>query len=286
MTGDPTAITGPALVLVPTPIGNLGDMTPRAIDVLTTADSVACEDTRRSGALFAHFGIDHAPFIVCNEHTEAAASAEIVRRIADGQLVALVSDAGTPAISDPGHRVVRAVVEAGHEVRTVPGASAVLTALTISGLVSDRFCFDGFLPRKGAERADRIRALIDEPRTTVLFEAPHRIERTIGDMAEALGEARPVSLARELTKRYEEVWRGSLGEAREHLRETDPRGEYVIVLGGAERREVSETDLIDALARQIDGGASTRDAVATVVDMTGAKKRQVYDLALRLTNDR
>lgn len=272
----------PSLVLVATPIGNLGDMTPRSVEELARANSVACEDTRRTGSLFAHFGISHDPFIVCNEHTERAAAEEICRRIEAGQTVALVSDAGTPAVSDPGQRVVEAVIAAGLPVRSLPGPSAVLVALTASGLITSRFCFDGFLPRKGADRTRRVTELVSERRTTVLFEAPHRLVRTVEELAEAIGPDRSVVLARELTKRYEEIWRGTLAEAVAHVSAVDPRGEYVIVLAGAPEVEPTEDQLVAALQRELDNGATHRDAVSAVVEMTGAKKRQVYDLALQL----
>ena len=273
---------GPSLVLVATPIGNLGDISPRALEELAEADIVACEDTRRTGSLFSHFGIAHAPFIVCNEHTERAASGRVIDLLAAGKTVALVSDAGTPAVSDPGQRLVEAVIEAGHTVRSIPGASAVLVALTTSGLVTERFCFDGFLPRKGKVRARRIAALANEERTSVLFEAPHRLQRTVHDLEEALGPNRHISLARELTKRYEEIWRGSLSEAVAHTTEIKPRGEYVLVVEGATSSEVTEEQMLEALRDELEAGLSRRDAVAAVVALTGAKKRQVYDLALQL----
>ncbi len=280
--GQEGLVEGARLILVATPIGNLGDLSPRSVEALTNADSVACEDTRRTGSLFSHFGIAHGPFIVCNEHTEKAAAAEVVKRIAGGQRVALVSDAGTPAVSDPGRRVVEAVIAAGQTVVSIPGASAVLVALTVSGLVTDRFCFEGFLPRKGRERGERIAELADERRTAVLFEAPHRLAKTVADLADSLGSERSIVLARELTKRYEEIWRGTLGEAVEHTSTVEPRGEYVLVLEGAPVREITEASLIDALTAELSAGATRRDAVDTVVSMTGAKKRQVYDLALQL----
>ena len=269
-------------MLVSTPIGNLGDISPRSLEALTNADSVACEDTRRTGSLFAHFAIPHEPFIVCNEHTEAAASAEIVARIGRGEMVALVSDAGTPAVSDPGHRVVQAVIAAGQHVEAIPGASAALVGLVVSGLATDRFCFDGFLPRKGADRTRRIAELVNEPRTVVLFEAPHRIARTVNDLADALGGDREIALCRELTKKFEEVWRGQLTDAVAHVADVEPRGEYVLVLAGAPVVDASVEALTSALQREATGGATRRDAVETVVAMTNAKKRQVYDLALQL----
>ncbi len=273
---------GGALVLVATPIGNFGDLSPRAIEALESADSVACEDTRRTGSLFAHFGIAHDPFIVCNEHTEAAASAEIVSRIERGHHVALVSDAGTPAVSDPGQRVVQAVVAAGLEVRAIPGASAALVGLVVSGLRTDRFCFEGFLPRKGGDRSHRIREFVGETRTVVLFESPHRLERTIRDLHDELGSDREIVLARELTKTYEEVWRGDLAGALERSTTVAPRGEYVLVLAGAHVQAQGEDALVVALEKEAAEGATRRDAVDTVVALTGAKKRQVYDLALTL----
>ena len=273
---------GASLVLVSTPIGNLGDLSPRSIDALTTADSIAREDTRRTGSLLAHFGIPHDPFIVCNEHTEAAASAEIVARIGRGEVVVLVSDAGTPAVSDPGERVVQAVIDAGYDVEAIPGASAALVGLLVSGLSTDRFCFDGFLPRKGQVRSGRIAELVNEPRTVVLFEAPHRLLRTIDDLHGSLGGDRPIAIARELTKKFEEVWRGTLAEAVAHCADNEPRGEYVLILGGSVPVDASDDALITALQREADGGATRRDAVDTVVAMTGAKKRHVYDLALEL----
>ncbi len=270
------------LILVSTPIGNLGDLSPRSIEALAAADSVACEDTRRTGSLFAHFGIAHDPFIVCNEHTEAAASAEIVSRISRGEVVALVSDAGTPAVSDPGQRVVQAVIEQGQHVEAIPGASAALVGLLVSGLATDRFCFDGFLPRKGADRVRRIGELVTEARTVVLFEAPHRLARTVNDLVEALGGDRSIALARELTKTFEQVWRGSLADAATYCDGHEPRGEYVLVLSGATPVDTSPEALTRALRREAEGGATRRDAVETVVAMTNAKKRQVYDLALQL----
>ena len=272
----------PALVLVATPIGNFDDLAPRALLELEQADRIACEDTRRTGALLKHFGVAHEPFLVCNEHSEMTAAAVVVDRIAAGQRVVLVSDAGMPGISDPGHRIVEAVVAAGQTVTAVPGPSAVLMAVAISGLASDRFCFEGFLPRKGADRASRIDALRREERSTVFFESPRRVARTIDDLAEALGPDRRVVLARELTKTHEETWRGSLAEAQQHLAEREPLGEFVIVVDGAPPAEVDDDALRAALEAEFARGSSTRDAVAAVVDGFGVPKRRVYDLAVDL----
>lgn len=273
------AARSPALVLVATPIGNWGDISARALDELGNADSVACEDSRRTGALFAHFGLAHEPFIVCNDHTEAHAADEIVRRVQSGQRVALVSDAGTPAVSDPGYRAVRAAIDAGVAVEVVPGASAVLTAVSLSGFATDRFCFDGFLPRKGAERARRLQDLATEPRTTVLFESPRRLVATLSALASTCSDERNVAIARELTKTYEEIWRGTIAEGIERYRDTPPKGEIVLVVEGAVAREFTDEDLLAMLEQELGAGASTRDAVATVVDQAGAAKRRVYNLA-------
>ena len=270
------------LVLVATPIGNVADISARAVAELTAADSVACEDTRRTGALFARLEIAHAPFIICNEHTERRAAEEIVSRVARGERVALVSDAGTPGVSDPGQRVVEAVLAAGQRVEAIPGPSAALVAVTISGFSTDRFCVEGFLPRKGAERGARIRELVAERRTSVLFEAPHRLGRTIDDLTDELGADRRIVLARELTKRFEEIWRGTLTEAVAHVRDVEPRGEYVLVIEGAPAGAITADMLIEELKAEREQGASRRQAVDAVVGSTGAKKRQVYDLALQL----
>jgi len=273
-------VAPPALVLIATPIGNFGDLSPRALTELGEADSVACEDSRRTGALFAHFGLSHDPFMVCNDHSEAHVATEIVRRVQSGQRVALVSDAGTPAISDPGYRVVQEAIDAGVTIEVVPGPSAVIAAVLLSGLATDRFCFDGFLPRKGGERTKRIAALAIEQRTSVLFESPRRLLATIDDLRHVCGDDRQVAIARELTKTYEEVWRGTLAEAAAHLATHEMKGEIVVVLDGAQLREVNDDELTGMLRESLAEGSSKRDAVASVVDRTGAAKRRVYDLAL------
>ena len=270
------------LVLIATPIGNLEDLSARARGELAAADVVACEDTRRTGQLFAHFQIEHAPFVVCNEHTEAAAAAEIRDRLDRGSTVALVTDAGMPAISDPGARVVRIAVDGGHDVTAVPGPSAVSMAVAISGLATDRFVFEGFLPRKGSDRGARIAQLATEIRPAVLFEAPHRLQRTIDDLAAVLGPERRLAVARELTKRYEEVWRGTLAEALDHLATNAPRGEYVIVLEGAVPANVSDADVVSALTTELGAGGSRREAVDAVSAGLEIGRKRVYALALTL----
>ncbi|MGH9234973.1 MAG: 16S rRNA (cytidine(1402)-2'-O)-methyltransferase, partial [Acidimicrobiales bacterium] len=222
-----------ALVLVGTPIGNLGDLSPRAAEVLAGADVVCCEDTRRTGKLLALAGIERRPFVVLNEHTEGREVPRVVERIERGQRVALVSDAGMPAISDPGERLVAAVVAAGLAVEVVPGPSAAVAALVVSGLPAGRFVFEGFLPRKGLARRQRLAGVAAEPRTTVLYEAPHRLARTLADLVEVCGAERRVAVAREITKLHEQVWRGTLAGAVAWVAEREPPGEIVLVLAGA-----------------------------------------------------
>lgn len=268
------------LVLVGTPIGNLGDLAPRAIAVLAAADLVCCEDTRRTGKLLAHAGVRAKALRVVNDHTEDGAVAHILSLLAEGRTVAVVSDAGMPGISDPGEALVAAAAAAGFVVEVVPGPSAALSALVGSGLPAGRFAFEGFLPRKGSGRTERLRAVAAEQRTVVLYEAPHRVERTVGDLRSACGGDRRVVLARELTKLHEETWRGTLDEAAEHTAAVTPRGEYVLVLGGAAPpAAVTDSDIVEALARSRAVGATTRDAVASVADALGVAKRRVYALA-------
>ena len=269
------------LVLVATPIGNLGDISPRAIEALQNAALICCEDTRRTGKLLSHFGIRGVRMAIANEHTELARVEEVLDLLGGGQTVAVVTDAGTPGISDPGERLVAAAIDHGHTVSAVPGPAADVMAVVISGLPSARYVMDGFLPRSGPDRAVRLRDASTEPRTVVLYEAPHRLVRTLVDLREHCGADRRVVLARELTKLHEEVWRGTLGEAVAHVTERDPLGEYVIVLQGAPpRAEVTDDEINRELARQLADGASKKTAIAAVADHLGVPKNRVYDLAL------
>jgi 16S rRNA (cytidine1402-2'-O)-methyltransferase len=270
------------LRVVGTPIGNLADLSPRASAALADADVIACEDTRRTGRLLSFAGIAHGRLVVVNEQTERSATPRLVDAALGGESVVLVSDAGMPAISDPGHVLVAAAIAAGVEVEVVPGPSAVLVALVASGLAADRFCFEGFLPRKGAERARRLAAVATEPRTSVLFEAPHRIARTLADLRDAVGPDRPVTVARELTKLHEEVWRTSLGEAAAVAVLAEARGEHVVVLGGAPPAEVGDDEVTAALRTHLDAGATRRDAVDAVVAELGVARKRAYALALPL----
>lgn len=273
MTGGPGR-----LVLVGTPIGNLGELTPRAIETLRAAALVCCEDTRRTGRLLVHAGVKVARLAVCNEHTERSRIADVLAVLAEGGDVAVVTDAGMPAISDPGERLVKAVIDAGHEVSVVSGPSAVIGALVVSGLPTSRFVFEGFLPRGGRDRGDRLAAIAAERRTTVLYEAPSRVGRTIADLVEHCGGDRRVAVVRELTKLYETVLRGRLGD----IDVSDPRGEYVIVVEGmADDRAVPDDDTVrHALRQEFAAGASTKDAAAAVAHRLGVPKRSAYALAL------
>lgn len=271
------------LVLVSTPIGNLGDLSPRAVETLRGCALICCEDTRHSGKLLSHAGISGVRLAVANEHTEIARTQEVLALLAAGNDVAIVTDAGTPGISDPGARLVRAAADAGHVVSAVPGPAALVMALVISGFDCNRFVFEGFLPRSGRERSTRIEQVAAEHRTSVLYEAPHRMVRTVADLAAACGPGRRVALARELTKLHEETWRGTLVEATAHLAERAPRGEFVVVLEGAPTADDAADDAIVAALRMALGeGADRRSAIATVMVSTGAAKRRVYDLALTI----
>jgi 16S rRNA (cytidine1402-2'-O)-methyltransferase len=271
------------LVLVGTPIGNLGDISPRALEALGQAAVVACEDTRRTGRLLSHFGIASPTYIVVNEHTEGDAAERVLGHVQRGDVVVLVSDAGMPGVSDPGEFLVSKAIDAGITVEVVPGPSAVLHALVASGLTTSRFVFEGFLPRKGSGRALRLRELTDEKRTAILFEAPHRLEKTLNDLAEVCGVERRIVLARELTKLHEEIWRGSLGAAIQRCAEVDPRGEYVLVLEGAlPAAEATDDQLREAVKLAIGRGLSKKDAAAEVAELFAVARNRVYEIAIAL----
>ena len=273
-----------ALVVVGTPIGNLGDLSPRAVAALGSADVIYCEDTRHSRKLLSHAAITGVPLRSLHEHNEGDRIDEVVAAVAGGRVVALVSDAGMPAVSDPGARVVAAVAGSGLTVTVVPGPSAVLTALVASGLATDRFCFEGFLPRSGRDRTARLAVVAAETRTTVLFEAPGRVAGTLGNLAAVCGGDRTVVVARELTKLHEEVWRGSLADGASWAAD-GVRGEVVLVLAGAPTspdQEVDDEELARDLTGRLAAGARTRGAVDEVASAHGVSRRRVYELALRL----
>jgi 16S rRNA (cytidine1402-2'-O)-methyltransferase len=275
------------LLLVATPIGNLGDLAPRAAQALRTAALICCEDTRRTGKLMSHLGISGVRMAIANEHTEKARVEQVLNLLDAGRTVVVVTDAGTPGISDPGELLVKAAIEHHHVVSAVPGPSADVMALVISGLPTERYVFDGFLPRSGPDRDVRIREAANERRTVVLYEAPHRLARTLTELAEACGGDRAVVLARELTKIHEEVWRGTLAEAVRHVAEAGPLGEYVIVLAGAARAPAaSDDDIRRELEARISAGTSRKTAIADVAARLDVPKNRVYDLALTLGADR
>lgn len=266
------------LQVVATPIGHLGDLSPRAAEALGGADAVACEDTRRTGRLLEHIGA-HPPMVSLHEHNERDRIAALVGRLEAGETIALVSDAGTPLVSDPGFRLVRAAREAGVRVTPIPGPSALLAALMGAGIPSDRFCFEGFLPAKAGPRRQRLADLAGEPRTLVLFEAPHRIEACLADLAAAFGEERPATLARELTKRHETFLGPDLGAlvAAVAADANQRRGEMVLVVGGAPAPDPDALDeatrrLVTRLAAEL----PPRRAAAVAADITGARRNTLY----------
>lgn len=270
------------LVLAATPIGDVEDASPRLRRLLASADVVAAEDTRRLRRLTSTLGVVIGGAVVSyHEHNEGARTRNLVERMIAGQSVLLVTDAGMPSVSDPGYRLVTACIDAGVQVTTAPGPSAALAALAVSGLPVDRFCFEGFLPRKGGQRRERLRTLADEPRTMVFFEAPHRLADVLSDMAELWDVARPAAVCRELTKTYEEVRRGQLGELASWAAE-GVRGEITLVVAGAsdDQRALSDDELRDAVQTLVVSGQTRKDAVVEVSERTGVPRRRVYNASL------
>ena len=268
------------LVLAGTPIGDPADAPPRLAEQLRTADVVAAEDTRRLRRLAQELGVEPGGRVLSYfEGNESARTPELVERLREGAHVLLVTDAGMPSVSDPGYRLVDAAVRAGIRVTAVPGPSAVLTALALSGLPVDRFCFEGFPPRKAGERARTLAALAEEPRTLVFFEATHRIAETLGAMAEAFGAQRPAAVCRELTKTYEEVKRGPLGELAEWAKD-GVRGEITVVVAGAPATSPDKhtpESLAALVAVREEAGEHRKTAIAAVAAQLGLPKRQVFD---------
>lgn len=274
------------LVLVGTPIGNLGDLSPRAVETLRDADVIAAEDTRRARTLLSHAEIASGGRLrSVHGHNEARSAEEIVREVAAGKVVAYVSDAGMPGISDPGERLVAACVDAGLVVDVVPGPSAVSSALAVSGLPAGRYHFEGFLPRRGAERARRIAAVAGSDDTTLVFESAKRVEQTLVDLAAACGQDRPAAMVRELTKVHQQVRRGSLAALLEETARDPARGELVLVIGGAPEAEVDDAAIAAAAREAILQGATTRDAAGTVSARFGIGRSRAYDAALRAQSD-
>ena len=276
------------LTLVGTPLGNLGDITDRAREMLAAAELVLCEDTRRTGGLISKLGFPCPPMLVANEHTEHGVIDKMLAALNDGKKVVLATDAGMPAISDPGARLVSAAVEAGFEIDVAPGPTALVVGLVLSGLPTERFVFEGFLPRRGTDRAERLGEVARERRTVVLYEAPHRLVRTLQDLAGVCGEDRNAAVARELTKMHQDVQRGTLESLHQHFFDVPPKGEFVVIIGpNAAVPEVrTDEDLVRLLQAELTDGSSTRDAVALVSTLTGEPKRRVYDLAVSVASAR
>ena len=272
------------LYLVPTPIGNLGDISPRCARTLEEADFIAAEDTRVTLKLLNHLGIKKS-LVSYYEHNKAFKGNVILERILAGETCALVSDAGSPAISDPGEELVKQCAEAGVTVCAIPGPCAVITALSISGQSTGRFCFEGFLSTAKKSRREHLESLSSEQRTMVFYEAPHKLLATLEDMAQVFGADRPISLCRELTKLHEEVVRTTLGGAIEKYTETPPKGEFVLVLAGAPetvKEEASATDAAARVAQLMEEGLSRKDAVKQTAKELDLPKNVVYDAALHL----
>jgi 16S rRNA (cytidine1402-2'-O)-methyltransferase len=283
--GAPAAPAAPALgllLLAGAPIGDPQDASPRLARVLQEADLVAAEDTRRLARLTSALGLRIAGRVVSyHEHNEARRTPELLAALAAGQTVVVITDAGMPSVSDPGYRLVAAAAAAGVRISAAPGPSAVLTALAVSGLPVDRFCFEGFLPRKPGERARALSGLAAEPRTLVLFEAPHRLAAALAALAAAFGADRPAAVCRELTKTYEEVVRGGLGELADWAEAGPVRGEITVVVQGAPPPSAADpADLVGQVQALCDNGSGLKQAVATVAEQHGVVKRDLYAAAL------
>ena len=274
---SPNALPAGTLHVVATPIGNLGDISARALETLRSVAAICAEDTRRSGQLLAHFGIG-TPLVALHEHNEEAIAERLVARLLAGDSLALVSDAGTPLVSDPGYRLVRAARAAGVRVSPVPGASALVAALSVAGLPSDRFVFEGFLPAKASARRERLQALAGETRTLIFYESSHRIAEALGDMAQAFGEERAAVLGRELTKLFETVLDGSLGQLRGRV-EADPdqrKGEFVVLVQGA--GEDADASVIEGrrLYARLKDHLPPSTAAKLAAELSGAPRKELY----------
>jgi 16S rRNA (cytidine1402-2'-O)-methyltransferase len=270
------------LYVVATPIGNLEDLSARAKSILRQVDLIACEDTRRTGRLLAAIGV-HTPMSSYFEHNEHRRALELVERLKAGASIALVSDAGTPIVSDPGYRLVRAAIDAGIAVTAVPGPSAVAAAISIAGLPSNRFTFEGFLPPKSAARSAALKALRNEPRTMVFFEAARRLGATLREMAAAFGENRRAAVLRELTKTHEETIRGTLGELASRFAAQPALGEITIVVEGtAEAATTPDSEVAEVtIEKLLEAGMGLKEASALLARLTNRSRREIYQEALR-----
>ena len=274
------------IVLAATPIGNTADASARLRTALTEADVVAAEDTRRLRDLARRLELEvTAEVIAVHDHNEADRAGLLVERARGGALVVVVSDAGMPTVSDPGFRVVQAAAAAGVEVTLLPGPSAVLTALALSGLPTDRFCFEGFMPRKSGERERLLASLVTEPRTMVFFEAPHRLAETLDACVQAWGPERGAAVSRELTKTYEETRRGTLGELAAWARESQPRGEIVLTVAGRPARAASMDQLVAEAVGRVGAGERAKDVVADLATTGGVPRRELYAAVLQARTD-
>ncbi|MBD2337845.1 16S rRNA (cytidine(1402)-2'-O)-methyltransferase [Calothrix sp. FACHB-156] len=271
------------LYVVGTPIGNLEDITFRAVRILQNVDLIAAEDTRHTGKLLQHFQVQ-TPQISYHEHNRSSRIPELLEHLANGKAIALVSDAGMPGISDPGYELVTACIEAGITVVPIPGASAAITALSASGLPTDRFVFEGFLSAKTQHRREYLESLQTESRTIIFYESPHRLRDTLQDLGETFGSDRQIVLARELTKFYEEFWRGTIAEAIAHYNQREPQGEYTLVVAGTppSQPQLTEAELKAELAQLIRQGISRSQASRQLAKFTSLSRRQLYQLALSI----
>lgn len=279
----PVAGALPGLTITATPIGNLGDLSARARASLEDADIIACEDTRHTGLMLSRLGVRHGKRIAYHDHSSAAVDAGLIKAMRDGAAVTLVSDAGTPVLSDPGFRLVRACQAEGIPVRAVPGASALLAALVVSGLPADRFVFAGFLPSQAKRRREELNALLALPMTLIFYESPKRLLASLGDLDD-LAPQRAIVVARELTKRHEETRRGTAAELLEHYAGLAPKGEIVLLIGPADAPDAALDDaaVLAMLERALADGLSRRDAARLVSETTGIARTTVYGLALQL----
>ena len=279
---EKNAVERGTLYLVATPIGNMADISARALKILSTVDFVAAEDTRNSGLLLSRLNIKK-PMVSYHEHNRRERGPVIAERLKNGEACALVTDAGTPAVSDPGEDLVRLCAAEGIPVTAVPGCCAAVTALALSGLSTRRFAFEGFLPSSGRERAERLKELKSEPRTIILYEAPHRLKETLSDLAEALGE-RNIALCREMTKLNEEILRTTLSAAAQIYTDKEPRGEYVLVIEGVTREE-EQADYPEDIAAHValleESGLSRMDAIKAAAKARGVKKNEIYNAISR-----